>query len=52
MRVCIWCGRDIVVAGDTWVDPNATGDDLMWRETCDSHDTFVAEHAPSLAPQG
>lgn len=25
-------------------DPEATGDDAVWRETCDSHDTFTAEH--------
>lgn len=31
-----------------WIDPEATGDDSIWRETCDAHDTFVAEHEPVL----
>jgi hypothetical protein len=30
-----------------WVDPEATGDDSIWREVCDSHDTFTAEHEPN-----
>jgi len=29
-----------------WVDPEATGDDGIWRETCDMHDTLVADHQP------
>ena len=24
-----------------------TGDDSIWREVCDSHDTFLAEHEPT-----
>lgn len=51
--ICKWCGRAIV-PGDPgeypWVDPEATGDDSMWRETCDSHDTFTAEHEPVSDP--
>jgi hypothetical protein len=45
---CIHCGRSIVLDVDVWVDPEATGDDAVWRETCDAHDTFTAEHEPAL----
>jgi len=46
-KTCKHCGRTIVQQADgTWVDPNATGDDSVWRETCDCHDTFVADHEP------
>lgn len=44
---CTHCGRTIVQVGDVWVDNEATGDDVVWRETCDAHDTFTAEHEPS-----
>jgi hypothetical protein len=47
---CQHCGRAIF--RDTegrWVDPEATGDDEVWRETCDEHDTFMAEHEPEEA---
>lgn len=45
--VCRHCQRRIVnVPGDGWVDPEATGDDSMWRETCDRHDTRQADHEP------
>jgi len=45
---CKHCGRTIVQDKDgRWIDPEATGDDGVWRETCDSHDTFTAEHEPS-----
>lgn len=43
---CRHCGRSIILDGDRWVDPEATGDDSVWRETCDEHDTFEAEHEP------
>lgn len=46
MAVCKHCDRDIVAAVGMWVDPDATGDDDMWREVCDGNDTFVAEHEP------
>ena len=47
MATCVHCSRDIVQDADgRWVDPAATGDDSVWRETCDSHDTFVADHEP------
>lgn len=46
---CRHCGRSIVhEGGGVWVDPEATGDDSVWRETCDSHDTFTAEHEPEV----
>lgn len=52
MTTCQHCGRDIyyVMQGDGWegwIDPEARGDDEVWRETCDAHDTFTAEHEPA-----
>lgn len=48
MTICRHCERRIVfVEEDGWVDPEATGDDSIWRETCDAHDTFRAEHEPA-----
>lgn len=45
---CMHCDRPIVKDDDeVWVDPYATGDDSVWRETCDRHDTMVANHEPS-----
>jgi len=29
-----------------WINPEATGDDSIWRETCEDHDTFIADHEP------
>ena len=46
--ICAHCGREIVWSFGYWVDPNAHGDDAVWREVCDSHDTFTAEHEPSV----
>lgn len=43
---CQHCGRLIVQHDGRWIDPEATGDDSVWRETCDRHDTFTAEHEP------
>lgn len=47
---CRYCGRNITLDGDVgfrgWIDPEATGDDSIWRETCDKHDTFIADHEP------
>lgn len=45
---CRHCGRTIVNEDGRWIDPEATGDDSVWRETCDAHDTFAAEHEPSV----
>ncbi len=47
---CRHCGRAIVLEGGNWIDPNATGDDSVWRDTCDSHDTRQAEHEPAPTP--
>lgn len=45
--ICVHCKRGIEQdAEGGWVDPEAAGDDSIWRETCDSHDTFTAEHEP------
>lgn len=48
MATCVHCSRDIVQDADgRWVDPEATGDDSVWRETCDSNDTDrIAAHEP------
>jgi hypothetical protein len=43
---CKHCGRSITRENGAWVDPEATGDDAVWRETCDLQDTFTAEHEP------
>lgn len=45
---CRHCGRGIVLEDGVWIDPEATGDDAIWRETCDAHDTFTAEHEPRI----
>lgn len=54
---CLHCGRVIELAQPNdpegaiegrWIDPEATGDDSVWRETCDAHDTFLADHEPTL----
>jgi hypothetical protein len=46
-NTCQHCFRTITTDNDgRWIDPLATGDDSMWRETCDEHDTFTAEHEP------
>lgn len=51
MTRCLHCDREIRHYGNgVWVDPAATGDDAVWRETCDSHDTFEANHEPNYAP--
>ena len=43
---CVHCSREIVLDDDVWVDLEADGDDTIWREVCDSHDSFVATHDP------
>lgn len=43
---CRHCARTIINDAGRWVDPWATGDDSVWRETCPDHDTFTAEHEP------
>ena len=43
---CRHCGRSIRKVNGVWIDPAAKGDDSMWRETCEAHDTFTADHEP------
>lgn len=45
---CMHCGRTVLLVSGVWMDPNATGDDSVWMETCDAHDTFTAEHEVAL----
>lgn len=50
-ETCRHCQRHIVSENGRWIDPEAPatpedGDDHIWRETCDAHDTFTAEHEP------
>lgn len=45
-ETCKHCGRAIEQINGRWIDPEAMGDDSIWRETCDGHDTFQAEHEP------
>lgn len=46
MTTCIHCGREIAFVDGQWLDLDATGDDSIWSETCDAHDTFIADHEP------
>lgn len=46
-ETCIHCGRTITFEWGYWVDPNARDDDSYWREVCDAHDNFVADHEPT-----
>lgn len=49
---CRHCQRRIVKDNEKgWIDPEANGDDAIWRETCDAHDTFEADHEPALGEQ-
>lgn len=50
MTRCQHCDRPITRKGGTWVDPDATGDDAVWREVCDVNDTFAAHHVPDVEP--
>lgn len=44
---CKHCERTIELVDGTWIDPNATGDDSVWRETCDeNHEDRIAAHEP------
>lgn len=45
-ETCKHCDRLILLEDGRWIDEAATGDDIMWRETCDSNDTITAEHEP------
>lgn len=46
--VCLFCERPVRFDPTVglWVDPMATGDDSMWRETCEANTgSFTAEHS-------
>lgn len=44
---CRHCHRGIQFVDDRWIDPEATGDDVIWRETCaDNHEDRIAAHEP------
>ena len=45
MDTCIYCARTVKLT-DTgeWADMAATGDDIIWRYTCDENDSFQGEH--------
>ncbi len=48
---CKHCKRRIELAEGRWVDPEATGDDSVWRETCDAnHEDRIAAHEPGDDP--
>ena len=38
------CGRTITATSTGWADMEATGDDKIWRYTCDENDTFPSDH--------
>jgi hypothetical protein len=41
---CIHCGRTITTTPTGWADMEATGDDTIWKYTCDENDTFPSDH--------
>lgn len=41
---CAYCSRPVVLTAEGWADPQATGDDLMWRFTCEGVEHFLSEH--------
>jgi len=41
---CFHCGRTITATSTGWADMEATGDDKIWRYTCDENDTFPSDH--------
>lgn len=43
---CRHCSRRIVLDASGWIDPQATGDDSVWSEVCDGHETVEADHEP------
>lgn len=47
--ICRHCGREIqYVANEGWVEPEATGDDIVWFLTCDLNESFDARHEPEI----
>lgn len=46
---CRRCGRSIILVEGRWVDPQATDDDVIWRETCDeNNEDRIAAHEPAI----
>ncbi len=45
---CKFCGRTIYLDEGVWTDREATGDDAIWGEVCDSNDSFDAHHEPAV----
>jgi len=43
---CRHCQREVDLVDGVWIDPEATGDDYIWRESCDRNETLTAEHEP------
>lgn len=43
-KKCMHCGRTITATSTGWADMKATGDDTIWRYTCDENDTFPSDH--------
>ncbi len=41
---CVYCNRAVTMTDDGWADPEATGDDEIWRLVCDENDSFLANH--------
>lgn len=53
IATCKHCDRAIVEVDGAWIDPAATGDDSMWRETCDANsEDVVAAHEPAVSVIG
>lgn len=42
--ICKHCERDVFLTDEGWADPNATGDDEIWRLTCDGNEAWPSEH--------
>jgi hypothetical protein len=42
--ICDHCGRVVEQTDEGWADPEATGDDEIWRLVCDENDSFLANH--------
>lgn len=44
---CQYCQRKIRNTTDGWADPNAKGDDKLWRYVCDENiEDIYAHHEP------
>jgi len=41
---CFHCGRTITATSMGWADMEATGDDKIWKYTCDENDSSPSDH--------